>query len=79
MFQVHNLVNWEGHLETLRAHKAAGQLRYIGVTTSHGGRHDEMLRIMAAEKPDFIQCTLNIQRREAERRLLPAAAEMGSR
>ncbi|MEM9358094.1 MAG: aldo/keto reductase, partial [Pseudomonadota bacterium] len=36
LMQVHNLVNWEGHLETLGAMKAEGKLRSIGITTSHG-------------------------------------------
>src|SRR5689334_15613026 len=48
--EVHNLLDWEGHLETLREMKANRNLRYIGVTTSHGRRHDEAERIMRTEK-----------------------------
>jgi diketogulonate reductase-like aldo/keto reductase len=75
LIQVHNLLRWESHLETLRGEKAAGRLRYIGVTTSHGRRHDELEAIMKTEKIEFVQFTYNIVEREAEQRLLPLAAE----
>lgn len=77
LFQVHNLVNWQNHLPMLRERKQNGDIRYIGITTSHGGRHDEMLRIMETEDIDFVQFTYNVADREAERRLLPAAADNG--
>ncbi len=75
LFQIHNLLNWEDHLETLRAEKAAGRIRYIGITTSHGMRHADMARIMASEDIDFVQLTYNAVDRDAEDRLLPLAAE----
>jgi aryl-alcohol dehydrogenase-like predicted oxidoreductase len=75
--QVHNLLNWESHLETLRSDKEAGKIRYVGMTTSHGRRHDELEQIMAAEPLDAVQFTYNILDREAEQRLLPQAAERG--
>jgi diketogulonate reductase-like aldo/keto reductase len=77
LMQVHNLLNWESHLETLRAEKAQGRLRYIGITTSHGRRHDEFEDVMRKENLDFVQFTYNIVDREAETRLLPLAAERG--
>jgi diketogulonate reductase-like aldo/keto reductase len=77
LMQVHNLLNWEGHLETLREDKAAGRIRYIGITTSHGRRHEELEQIMLHEPLDAVQLTYNILDREAERRLLPLAAERG--
>ena len=77
LMQVHNLLNWEGHLETLREMKAAGQLRYLGITTSHGRRHDELEAVMQSQALDFVQFTYNILDREAEARLLPLAAERG--
>jgi len=52
-------------------------VRYIGVTTSHGRRHDELERIMRREPLDFVQLTYNILDRAAEDRLLPLAAERG--
>jgi diketogulonate reductase-like aldo/keto reductase len=77
VMQVHNLVDWQTHLKTLRAHKDDGKVRYIGVTTSHGSRHDELERIMTNEPLDFVQLTYNIVDRWAEDRLLPLARERG--
>lgn len=77
LLQVHNLLSWEAHLETLLAMKAEGRVRYVGVTTSHGRRHDELEAIMATQPIDFVQLTYNIADREAEERLLPLAAERG--
>jgi len=77
LLQVHNLLAWQAHLETLKAMRADGRLRYIGVTTSHGRRHAELERVMAREPIDFVQLTYNIVDREAERRLLPLARERG--
>lgn len=77
LMQVHNLLNWQGHLETLVEDKAAGRVRYIGMTTSHGRRHDALEAIMTEQPLDFVQFTYNILDREAEDRLLPLAAERG--
>lgn len=77
LMQIHNLLDWEAHLETLLDWKAQGRVRYIGITTSHGRRHGDMAKIMAAEPIDFVQFTYNILDREAEERLLPLAAERG--
>jgi diketogulonate reductase-like aldo/keto reductase len=77
LMQVHNLLNWEGHLETLREDKAEGRIRYIGITTSHGRRHDEFERVMTEQPLDAVQFSYNILDREAEQRLLPLAAERG--
>ena len=77
LMQVHNLLDWEAHLETLHAWKAEGRIRYIGITTSHGRRHEDMERIMRTQPLDFVQFTYNVLDREAERRLLPLARERG--
>ncbi|MEQ8229252.1 MAG: aldo/keto reductase [Rhodospirillales bacterium] len=77
LLQVHNLLGWEGHLETLKQWKANGRVRHIGITTSHGRRHRDLARIMEAEPLDFVQLTYNIDDRAAETRLLPLAAEKG--
>jgi len=75
LLQVHNLLSWEEHLPTLFAMKAQGRLRYVGVTTSHGRRHDDLERIMRAQPIDFIQVTYNVASREVEARILPLARE----
>ncbi|MEX1081615.1 MAG: aldo/keto reductase [Halofilum sp. (in: g-proteobacteria)] len=77
LMQVHNLLAWQSHLPTLRAMKDAGEVRYIGITTSDGRRHGEFERIMKSEPVDFIQLTYNMIDREAENRLLPLAGERG--
>lgn len=77
LLQVHNLVAWRGHLATLREMKAAGRLGRVGVTTSHGRRHEELEEILRTEPLDFVQLTYNAADREAEARLLPIARERG--
>jgi len=77
LLQVHNLLAWEAHLDTLFAMKEAGQLRYVGITTSEGRRHDDIEHIMRAHPIDFVQLTYNVLDREAEARLLPLAQERG--
>ena len=77
LMQIHNMLNWEAHLETLLEDKAEGRIRYVGMTTSHGRRHDEFEKTMATQPLDVVQFTYNVLDREAERRLLPLAAERG--
>jgi aryl-alcohol dehydrogenase-like predicted oxidoreductase len=69
------MLQWETHVETLREWKAAGRIRYIGITTSHGRRHDDMERALAKTPFDFVQFTYNLADRSVEQRLLPLAAE----
>jgi diketogulonate reductase-like aldo/keto reductase len=75
LLQVHNLLTWEDHLSTLFAMKAEGRVRYVGITTSEGRRHDEMEKIMLRQPIDFVQVTYNIVDREVEQRILPLAQE----
>ncbi len=77
LLQVHNLLGWEEHLPTLFAMKAEGRLRYVGISTSEGRRHDEVERIMASRPLDFVQVTYNVLDREVEERILPLARERG--
>jgi diketogulonate reductase-like aldo/keto reductase len=78
LLQIHNMLDWETHLVTLKEWKAAGRIRYLGITTSHGRRHPELEAAMRRERFDFVQFTLNLADRSAEERLLPAAAERGA-
>lgn len=77
LMQVHNLVGWQGHLKTLFRMQAEGDLRYVGITTSHGRRHREVETVMRQESLDFIQVSYNILNREVEDRILPLARERG--
>ena len=75
LLQVHNLLAWQEHLPMLLAMKAAGQLRYVGITTSEGRRHREFEQIMASQPLDFVQVTYNVLDREVEQRIFPLARE----
>ncbi len=75
LLQVHNLLAWQEHLPMLLAMKAAGRLRYVGITTSEGRRHREFEQIMASQPLDFIQVTYNVLDREVEQRILPLARD----
>lgn len=77
LLQVHNLLSWEEHLRTLFAMKSAGQLRYVGITTSEGRRHADIEKIMRSQPIDFVQVSYNIVDREVENRILPLARERG--
>jgi diketogulonate reductase-like aldo/keto reductase len=77
LMQVHNLLDLDDHLETLKAWKKEGRIRYLGVTTSHGRRHEDIETLLLREPLDFVQFTYNALDREAEQRLLPLAAERG--
>jgi aryl-alcohol dehydrogenase-like predicted oxidoreductase len=57
--------------------KAEGRVRYVGITTSEGRRHDEIERIMASRPLDFVQVTYNILDRDVEERILRLARDRG--
>jgi diketogulonate reductase-like aldo/keto reductase len=75
LMQIHNLVDWRTHLDTLRRWKEKGRIRYIGVTHYTESAYDELARVLETEELDFVQLNYSIAEREAERRLLPLAAE----
>jgi diketogulonate reductase-like aldo/keto reductase len=77
LMQIHNLVDWRTHLATLRAWKEEGRIRYLGITHYSSSAYGEMEKIMRAEALDFVQLNYSLDDREAERRLLPLAAERG--
>lgn len=77
LMQIHNLRDWQTHLETLVAWKAEGKIRYCGITTSHGRDHRELEQILSRESLDFVQFSYNIEDRTVEKRLLPLAADRG--
>ena len=77
LMQVHNLLDWEIHLETLRAWRPEGRIRYIGITHYTPGAFADLARVIEAEPIDFLQIPYSIGVRDAEDRLLPLAAERG--
>lgn len=77
LMQIHNLIDWETHLQTLKQMKAEGKIRYVGITTSHGRDHNELINILKTNDVDFVQLTYNIGNREVESPLLSIAEEKG--
>ena len=77
LMQVHNLLGAAEHLPRLLEMKAAGRLRYVGITTSEGRRHAEIEQIMRTQPIDFVQVTYNLLDREIEQRILPLAQQRG--
>lgn len=75
LMQVHNLVDWKSHVPTLREWKAEGRIRYWGLTHYHAGAHAELEKVAAETRPDFIQINYSLEEPEAERRILPFAAD----
>ena len=76
LIQIHNLLDWRTHLQTLRQMKADGHIRYIGITHYTTGSLAELARILASEPGiDFVQCAYSLAARAAETALLPVAAE----
>ena len=75
LLQVHNLVDYRTHLETLRRWKEQGKVRYIGVTHYTASAYDQLARVLETEDLDFVQLNYSLAEREAEKRLLPLAAQ----
>jgi aryl-alcohol dehydrogenase-like predicted oxidoreductase len=78
LMQVHNLIDVNVHLKTLRAWKAARRIRYIGITHYSPSAFGTMERLLRDEKVDFVQLPYSVAVRDAERRLLPAARDTGT-
>ncbi len=78
LLQVHNLLDWETHLPALRAWKEQGLIRYVGVTHYALSAFPLLERLLRTERPDFVQLPYSLANREAEKRLLPAAADCGA-
>ena len=77
LMQVHNLLDWRVHLDTLLEWKSAGRVRYLGITHYVPSAHAELETVMRAAPWDFVQLDYSLEDRAAERRLLPLAQERG--
>jgi len=77
LMQVHNLVDVERHLSTLADWKTAGRVRYVGVTHYTVEAYPALEKALLAHELDFVQLNHSVATREAERRLLPLAADRG--
>ncbi|MFE8118152.1 aldo/keto reductase [Brenneria goodwinii] len=77
LMQIHNLLDWRTHLPTLREMKAAGRIRYIGVTHYTSAAYDELENVIKNTPLDFLQINYALDDRTAAERLLPLAQENG--
>ena len=77
LMQVHNLVDIDAHLKTLRHWKEEGRIKYIGVTHYTTSSYPDLMSIIQREKLDFVQFNYSAATREAEKRLLPMCADRG--
>ncbi|MGO8916456.1 MAG: aldo/keto reductase [Stellaceae bacterium] len=78
LMQLHNVSDPQQDLAMLRDWKAQGLCRYTGVTTTYRGAFDAAEAVLRREKPDFLQVDYSLEDREAEKRLIPAAVEVGA-
>ncbi|MDQ3392906.1 MAG: aldo/keto reductase [Bacteroidota bacterium] len=77
LMQVHNLVDYKTHLQTLRRMKDEGKVRYIGITHYTTSSYPDLMKVIKEHPLDFVQFNYSIQTRQAENSILPFAAENG--
>jgi diketogulonate reductase-like aldo/keto reductase len=77
LMQVHNLLDLEVHLRTLRRWKAEGRIRYIGITHYTVASHETLADIIRREPLDFVQFNYSATTTAAENMLLPLCADRG--
>ncbi len=77
LMQIHNLLDWQTHLPTLREWKAQGRIRYIGITHYTASAYDEVEAVLKAEPLDFLQINYALDDRGVEKRILPLCRERG--
>ena len=76
LLQFHNVHDPQQSLAQFKDWKAQGVTRYIGITSTRHADFAAIESVLAREKPDFVQIDYSIDDREAEKRILPLAAEV---
>lgn len=77
LMQIHNLLDWQTHLPTLREWKEQGRIRYIGITHYTPSAYEEVEAVLKAEPLDFLQINYALDDRGVEKRILPLCRERG--
>jgi len=77
LIAVHNLRDTDVHLKTLRDLKAAGRIRYVGITSSFENQYADFEAVMKREALDFIQIDYALDNRNAHDRIIPLAKDRG--
>jgi diketogulonate reductase-like aldo/keto reductase len=75
LMQIHNLMDWQTHIKTLRGWKEQGKIRYIGITHYTESAFSSIEQIMKSTAVDFIQINYSLMSRKAEKRIFPLALE----
>jgi aryl-alcohol dehydrogenase-like predicted oxidoreductase len=78
LMQAWNVTEGGYTLDLLREWKKAGHCRYFGITTSQVRSYDAIGKVLAREKPDFLQVNYSLGALESEKTLLPAARDAGA-
>lgn len=77
LMQVHNLRDTDVHMKTIRDWQDEVRIRYNGLTHYTASAQSELETEMLRHKADFIQINYSLGERDADKRLLPAAADNG--
>jgi diketogulonate reductase-like aldo/keto reductase len=77
LMQIHNLVDWKAHLPTLRAWKAEGRVRLMGITHYTESMHGELEAVLRQGGFDFVQVNYAVDDRGIERSLLRFCQDNG--
>jgi len=76
LLQFHNVRDPQASLKQFKDWKAQGVCRYIGITSTRHADFPAIEAVLGREKPDFVQIDYSLDDREAEKRILPLAAEI---
>lgn len=75
LMQIHNLVDWQTHIQTLRTWKEQEKIRYIGITHYTESAYSSIEQILKTQPLDFLQINYSLNSRKAEERIFPLAME----
>lgn len=78
LLQVHNLAGMNELMPHFKEYKAAGKIRYVGMSTSTDNQYDGIMQAMRTHRPDFVQVDYSIGNRSAAEKVLPLAQELGA-
>jgi aryl-alcohol dehydrogenase-like predicted oxidoreductase len=77
LMQCHSITNAQVVVPLLRSWKKDGLIRHVGITHHETSAHEALTRFIESGAVDFVQTNYSIFDRNAEQRLLPAAADNG--
>ncbi len=77
LLQVHNLIDWKTQFALITELKAAGKVRYSGITHYLDSAHEALADVVQQVKPDFLQINYSVVSVNAEKRLFPLARDLG--